>query len=330
MTANKGFKRRVRARSARTGESYQAAHHRLVARTSATEAVPDPPDPQPEPQLRIALNVLPVGPGRPTAEPLAAQADVIIGAIARAAAGGARVALFSEGAVTSPHKRSMSRSSPEIDEADWSKVEWPALRRQLTRIAAAARQHSIWVVVGAIHDLGPDKRPHNCLYVISDAGELVTRYDKRRLSTTEITHMYMPGTEPVVFAVDGFTIGLVIGLEVLFPDYFTHYADEGADLIVAASHGGGIFEQLVTSYALVNQIPIALVIPPDASDPSRSGVYGPTGAVAVAASTDDPAVLFADVGRRDVEHLFHYKARHGFYDDRLPRDEPRSVVRNAF
>lgn len=328
MTANKEFKRRVRARATRTGESYQAARHQLLAHAKEPEQMPKTNTA--DRRLRIAINALPVGPGLPTEAPLVAQATRIVSAMEASAAGGARVALFTEGALASPHKRSMSGAAPEVAEADWTKLDWAALRAQLSRVADAARAHGVWTVVGAVHDLGRDRRPHNCLYVISDEGVLETRYDKRRLSTTEVTYMYTPGTEPVAFDLDGFRIGLLIGLEVLFPDYFTAYADGGADLIVAASHGGGIFEQLVTSYSLVNQVPIALVIPPLDGDPSRPGVYGPGAVAETATEADAPAPLFADITKRDPSSLFHYKARHGFYDERLPHDEPRHRIRNRF
>lgn len=328
MTANKGFKRRVRARAARTGESYQAAYHRLLAPTEEAASMTE--QTTTERRLRVAINVLPVGPGLPTAPDVEAQASLIVGAMADSARAGARLALFSEGALASPHKRLMSRSAPEVDEADWAKLDWPALREQLHRIAAAAREHRIWTFVGAVHELGDGLRPHNSLYVISDRGEPVTRYDKRRLSTTEITHMYTPGTEPVTVDVDGLRIGLVIGLEVLFPDFFTAYADEDADLIVAASHGGGIFEHLVTSYALINQVPVALVIPQLAEDASRPGVYGPSGVIAAADRSDAATMVVAEITGRSGAPTFNYKARHGFYDERLPGDKPRSLSRNAF
>jgi predicted amidohydrolase len=325
MTANKSFKRRVRSRAARTGESYQAAYHRLLSRTEESMTVTEE-----ESVLKVALNAMAVGPWLPTAASLAAQGDRIIERVAESARGEARLALFAEGALVSPHKRQMSRSAPELDEADWSKVEWEALRTQLVRIAAAAREHRIWVVVGAVHDLGEGRRPHNCLYVISDQGELVTRYDKRRLSTTEITYMYTPGTEPVTFDVDGVRVGLAIGLEVLFPDLFTAYSDEGADLVVAASHSGGIFEQLVTSYALITQMPIALVIPPTEGDASHTGVYGPSGTIGTIPEAGEPGIVFTEIGRRDPASTFHYKARHGFYDDRVLDGEPRSLTRTTF
>ena len=291
--------------------------------TTTTTTTPSQP-------VRIALHAMAVGPWVPTAAALQAQGDRIVDAVARSAEGGARIALFPENALASPHKRHVSRSAPEIDEADWTKVDWDVLRLQLARIADAARRHQIAVVVGAVHDLGEGRRPHNCLYVISDTGRLVTRYDKRRLSTTEITYMYTPGTEALLVELAGLRIGLVIGLEVLFPDLFTAYADDGADLVVAASHGGGIFEQLTRSYAAINVMPVALVIPPLPSEPSRTGVYGLDGPIAIATDPAAETIVFADVPRRDRTPTFHYKARHGFYGDRALPSEPRSLVRDRF
>ena len=327
MTARKAFKRRVRARAAKTGESYQAARHRLLAQAEEPNTMTDRTPAEP---TRVALHAHRVGPWLPSADALEAQGDLIVAAIEGSAAGGARIAIFPENAIASPQKRHVSRSAPEIDEADWTKVDWDALRAQMTRVADAAREHHIAVIVGAVHRLGEGRRPHNCLYVISETGELETRYDKRRLSTTEITYMYTPGTESVMVQVAGLRIGLVIGLEVLFPDFFTEYADAGADLVVAASHGGGIFEQLVRSYAMVNVMPIALVIPPLPSERSRTGVYGVDGPIAAAADADQETIVFADIPARDSTQTFHYKARHGFYDDHLLPAEPRSLSRNSF
>lgn len=279
---------------------------------------------------RVALYTMPVGPWLPTAAELQTQGDKITAAIAESAAEGARLALFPEGSLASPHKKLMSRSYPDLDESDWTRVDWAALRRQLSRIAAAAKRHGIAVAVGAVHDLGPNTRPHNCLYIIDGNGQVLSRYDKRRLSTTEITYMYTPGTEPVLVEVAGLRVGFVLGVEVLFPDLFTHYADEDADLVVAASTGGGIFEQLARSYAMTNVVPIALVIPPAEGEQSHSGVYGLHGPVASAPTSSDESVVYADIQRRDSTPTFNYQARHGFYDERLRPTEPRTVVRTEF
>jgi predicted amidohydrolase len=63
--------------------------------------------------------------------------------------------------------------------ADWDEVDWAAVRAELGQVAALAAELGMWVVMGSAHPLTPPHRPHNSLYVISDQGKIVTRYDKR-------------------------------------------------------------------------------------------------------------------------------------------------------
>lgn len=277
--------------------------------------------------LRLALSQFPACNEIPTAEVLAMCGARIREDMRTAAAAGARLVQFPEGTLTYPHKRVISSRSPELAEADWTKVDWPALRAELEAIAATARDLGIWTVVGAPHRLARDARPHNSLYVFSDRGELVTRYDKRRLSTTEITYLYAPGTEGITFEVDGFRIGLVLCLETLFPDLFVDYADAGADLVLISSAGGGIFGQLAQAYAAITQTSIALAIPPAADDASRTGVCGPFGWLGQC-TDGNHAVMTVEVPHRQEAPTFHYLARHGLYDGRHPHDDPRSLDRS--
>lgn len=46
--------------------------------------------------------------------------------------------------------------------------------------------------------------------MISDEGQIVTRYDKRFRAYTEMTRFYGPAFEPVVFDVDGYRFGCAI------------------------------------------------------------------------------------------------------------------------
>lgn len=280
--------------------------------------------------VAVAIHTLEADWALPTAAQLATRRQRIVEVIGEASAAGGRLVVFPEGALGSPGKGAISRSAPLVDEADWSKLEWSTLRSELGAIAAAARRYGVWVVIGAPHQLSQARRPHNSLYVISDAGEVVTRYDKRRLSTTEITYMFTPGTEAITFDVDGIKVGLVVGLELLFPDLFTDYADRGVDLILACSHGGGIFEQLARSYAAINVVPVALVIPADPADASSAGVYGWNGPIGVVSDQSVPQTIVTTVTSRDSEPTFHFKARHGFYSTHLAPDEPRSHSRAAF
>jgi predicted amidohydrolase len=101
---------------------------------------------------------------------------------------GARIIHFPEGATASPHKRIMSVTGPaEVGQADWGRADWLVLREELAAIARLAGELRLWTVVGSVHRLTPPHRPHNSMYVISDQGELVTRYDERLLSNTKLS-----------------------------------------------------------------------------------------------------------------------------------------------
>lgn len=127
----------------------------------------------------------------------------------------------------------LSSTGPdEIGPSDWERIAWDALRDELRAIAGLARQLSLWTVVGAVHRLTPPHRPHNSLYVISDRGELVTRYDERMLSNTKLSYMY----EPVTFEVDGVRFGCLLGM-VHFPELFLEYERLDVDCVLFSTIG---------------------------------------------------------------------------------------------
>jgi predicted amidohydrolase len=157
----------------------------------------------------------------------------------QAADAGARLVHFTEGAICFPSKHVMSELGPdEVGPSDWSKADWAVLQDELDQITALSRELGIWTVIPSVHQLPEPTRPHNSMYVVSDQGKVVARYDERTLSTTKITWMYTPGKEPVTFEVDGFRFGLALGLDVLFPELFTEYdrLDVDGVLVSYCSH----------------------------------------------------------------------------------------------
>ncbi|MEU4359962.1 nitrilase-related carbon-nitrogen hydrolase [Streptomyces virginiae] len=96
----------------------------------------------------------------------------------------------------------------ELVPADWSRAAWDVLREEAESITALAGRLGLWTVFGSIHPLTPPNRPHNSLYIASDQGQLVARYDKRFLSHTEVSFLYSPGHQPLVLEVDGIRFGL--------------------------------------------------------------------------------------------------------------------------
>lgn len=154
MTTNKNLKRQVRARAAKTGESYTAALRQLRGEAplrlaiGSTELREDPRDPD---QLRRG------GAG-------------VRALMVEARRRGARLLQLPEGAICFPHKRILSTDPDRVAGADWSRMRWDVLREELDAIAAEAARLQLWTVLGAPHRLTPPNRPHNSLYVLSPAG----------------------------------------------------------------------------------------------------------------------------------------------------------------
>ncbi len=79
--------------------------------------------------------------------------------------------------------------------------------------------------------------------MIAPDGTVVTRYDKRFLSHTEVSWIYTPGTEPVVFEAGGLRFGCALCIEVSFPEIFADYERLDADCVLvsvrrdAGAHG---------------------------------------------------------------------------------------------
>ncbi|TCC54071.1 carbon-nitrogen hydrolase family protein [Kribbella capetownensis] len=224
----------------------------------------------------------------------------------QAAAAGARLVHFTEGAICFPSKRVMSELGPdEVGPSDWTRAQWPVLQSELDQIAGLAAELGIWAVIPSVHQL-PEGRPHNSMYVVSDQGKVVTRYNERTLSTTKLTWMYTPGTEPVTFDVDGFRFGLALGLDVLFPELFTEYDQLGADgvLVSYATNRVSRHEHVAVQArgcAVNNTCWISFAVPANPDGGLASGVVDPRGEwVAQAPANGSPAIAVAEVHHSDV------------------------------
>lgn len=175
--------------------------------------------------LRIAAAQTVVSPD------IAANGSAIRAMIARAAGEGARLINFCEGALSGYAK------SQILKQGDWQAFDWAIQEAELRAIAELCGQLRIVAVVGGPHRLGRGYPPHNSLYVFSDTGALLTRYDKRFLSNTELAGWYTPGTEPVMVDVDGYRFGCAICIESQFPEIFSDYERLGVDGVLFASYG---------------------------------------------------------------------------------------------
>lgn len=142
---------------------------------------------------------------------------IILRQIAEAAERGARVAHFCEAALT---------GYAGVDLPDFEGYDFELLRESTEKICQAAKAHRMWVLLGSAHPLTPPNRPHNCVYVISDQGQIVNRYDKRfctgldePVPELDLAH-YSPGNRPCVFEVDGRKCAALICYDYRFPELY--------------------------------------------------------------------------------------------------------------
>jgi predicted amidohydrolase len=185
--------------------------------------------------------------------------------------GGASLVHFSEGALSGYSKSQIK---------DWGGVDWGALGDELRRTAALAGELGLWVVIGCAHRLTPPHRPHNSLYVVSDRGELVTRYDKRFLSHTEVTSFYTPGKDACVFEVGAWRFGCALCIEIQFDEVFRDYADRGADCVLFSSYSEDpMFGIQARGYAASHNLWVSVSVPAQCSRALASRLIAPNGEV---------------------------------------------------
>jgi predicted amidohydrolase len=339
MTANKNLKRRVRSRAAKTGESYAAAlRHVRPAPQGVT--MPDVN------LVRLATAQVVVREDPGDRGQVRQSGHDVRDLMRQASRAGARIIHFPEGATCSPHKRIMSVTGPaEVGPADWDRADWPALRQELMAIARLAGELRLWTVLGAVHPLTPPHRPHNSMYVISDSGELVTRYDERLLSNTKLSFMYTPGTRPVTFEVDGLRLGCALGIEVHFPEVFTEYERLDVDGVLFSTTGPGqtpegaaAFATEAQAHAATNSLWVSFAMSAQHSAAAPAGIIAPDGSWAARCRGDGhPAVAIADIDNRpesiDIAvtkaRPWRRLARAGVYEAHLVNDD-RSDDRGAF
>lgn len=329
MTANGNFKRRVRARAAKTGESYTAAlrHFRTAPRG----------EPMPKTPLRLSVAQLTVHPDPGDTAALRDSGEQIRRLMHDAHAAGARLLHLPEGALTCPDKRIMSATGPAtVGAADWARADWATLAGELRAIRDLARELRLWTVLGSVHRLTPPRRPHLSLYVIADDGAIATRYDERMLSHTKVSHMYTPGSAPVTFTVDGVRLGCALGMEAAYPEVFLEYERLDVDCVLFSTHGPGTpanngpFALQAQALAAANSYWVSYAGTAQDAPNAASGIAGPDGDWLTRCPPQPVTALATadlDVGAENHARPWRREARGDLYARYRTTDDPRSLDR---
>lgn len=275
------------------------------------------------PPLRIAVTQPPATPD-PRANAHAARQ------LMREAAGrGARLVMFPEGHLSGYAKEQVR---------DWDDVDWPLVREELQHTCDLSRELGLWTVMGSAHPLTAPRWPHNSMYVISDQGRVIDRYDKRICSNTEVSHWYTPGSRPTVLDLDGYRFGVATCIEINFPHLFTAYADLGVDCVLLPTYPvDAIFRTKARALAAINCSWIAVCSVAQRRDLFASELIGPDGS-SLGTVEDERIPLVGEIDRDDpafeiplaLARPWRARARQRAFDSpHAPTDDVRSVDRTA-
>ena len=172
----------------------------------------------------------------PTSGDISANLDFVLCLLQEAKTQGADVASFPECAL-SGYAGSDFETNASID--------WQGLASAVAQVAAVAASLQLWVILGSAHRLTPPHKPHNSLYIISDEGRIVDRYDKRFLSgdamenAGDLAH-YSPGDHFSVFDIKGVRCGALICVDCRYPELYRAYKRLGVELMFHSYHAGHI------------------------------------------------------------------------------------------
>jgi predicted amidohydrolase len=179
---------------------------------------------------------------------IAANAAEIKRLMTMASQRGARVAHFPEGALS---------GYAGTDFGTFDGFDWETLRQATDDIVQLASELGVWVVLGSAHRLTEPHKPHNSLYVISDSGRLIDRYDKRFCAgdaagqTGDLAH-YSPGDHASVWTIDEITCGALICYDYRFPELYRDYCARGVQLMFHSFHAAAASpERIAASRAAI-------------------------------------------------------------------------------
>lgn len=166
-------------------------------------------------QLKVATCQFPV-----TGE-LMSNASYIKKYIIEASQHDADIVHFSEASLT---------GYPPGDIPSFKNYDWDLLTEVTSEIIDLARKHNIWVVLGSAHFISDKEKPLNSLYIISNEGKIVDRYDKSMLTMGDSVH-YTAGNHFVVIELEGFKLGFLICYDSCYPEMYNAYRHQGVTIM---------------------------------------------------------------------------------------------------
>lgn len=174
---------------------------------------------------------------------------------------------------------------------------------EVTRVAA---QCGTTVIAGMFEASGDPERPFNTLVVRGPGGVGPAAYRKVHLYDSfgyrESDRLSAGPIEPVVFEIDGFTVGLMTCYDLRFPELARALVDRGAEVLVvpsawvAGERKVDHWRTLIRARAIENTVFVAAVGQPGPRYSGHSMIIDPLGDVLVEAG-EGPEVIRAVLDR---------------------------------
>jgi predicted amidohydrolase len=185
-------------------------------------------------------------------------------------------------------------------------------------LAAAARQHGMWVLGGSVQERDEEGRVFNTSVLFDREGEMVARYRKIHLFDVALdrqppireSDLFRPGDEIVTHMTDLGRLGLSICYDLRFPELYRGLVSAGSEILAVPSAftavtGEAHWEVLLRARAIEDQ---CFVVAPAqwgawgaAEDGRRtyghSMVVDPWGRILVEGTDEGDGVWFAELDR---------------------------------
>ena len=202
---------------------------------------------------------------------------------------------------------------PGTDMMSMENFDWDELHRMTDSVMSLAKKLNIWVIMGSLHRLSGNNKPHNSLYVINPEGKITDRYDKRFCTGTDLEYC-SPGDHFVTFKIKGVNCGLLICYDVRFPELYREYRKLGCDVIFQsfynARQGKGSIHPVIMpvsaeAHAATNYFYMSLT---NSSAPESWPCYfiTPDGLVQNKLAPNVPGILISDI---DISEEFYDASR---------------------
>ena len=204
---------------------------------------------------------------------------------------GSNIVHFCEGALSGYTKSQL---------INYQRIDFPKIRIEIEKIKLLCKELNILAVIGSAHELSKSHRPHNSLYIISDEGEIINRYDKRKCSHNELTNWYTPGFESCNFEIYGIKFGCILCIEIQFPELFIQAEKEDVDCILFSSYSREkMFGIQAQGYAATNNYWISMSVPANESEKLPSQFISPNGEVQNKCRRNCTSIITCEIDTED-------------------------------